>query len=322
MAQQLCRLTEYLSPNTEIPDSLILLLRSLRNSAVTSEAQSYIVYQTDILENIREIFHFVLYTRNTDNQYLKVPFQFLINLVSSNEASTRVVYKNFSSILQECLYQNCHIYECSAVIYNISRFMNFTLTVIIEKLISHVNSENDNEYIHFFLENIVSAEYFWDTYKKELSIESKVIILEFLKEKLFSGNNTIVYIPSLKVLPKEFIESAQIIFQTNKENYNDQKAYKVSLILQILSSHSSNEVFLPILQQNKDLFMNAGVVLINIHKLGKSSDNCFTPIQKISEFGKDELNQHPAFGFKADLVRLIGNMCWKNSEMQNLVCCS
>lgn len=318
MARQLCLLTEQLSPNMEIPDSLIILLRSLRNSVTTYETQSYIVYHTDILENIREICHFVLYTEKTDNQYLKIPFQFLINIISANEASTRVVYKNFNTIIQECFYRNCHIYELSALLYNISRFTNFS-SVLIEKIISLAKSETYNEYIHFFMENIVAAKYFWEIYNQELCVETKVIILEFLRNKLLSNKNFGIHQTSLDILSNQFMKSVGIVFQTNKETNIDIKVYQVSLILQILSSHSSNEIYLPILQRNKDLFINAGVLLINIHKLGKVADNCFTPVEKLSEFGKSELNEHPAFGFKADLVRLIGNMCWKNVELQNLV---
>lgn len=318
MAHQLHSLTEQLSPNATIPDSLITLIRSLRNVAATSNTQPYIVYHTDVLENIRELFHFILNNKTGDSQYLKVPFQFLINIVSSNEASARVVHRNFINIIQECLFKNYHIYECSALIYNISRFEDVSSTPIIEKLMQFANSENHNEYIHFFMEKVISTEYFWNVYKEDLCLESKVIILKFTRDKLMTNENTCIHLSSLTILPKEFIDSVGIIFQTTQDTHNS-KVYQVSLILQILSSFTSNEEYLLILQKNKDLFINVGVVLINIHKLGKSSENCFTPIPKLSDVGSQQLSEHPAFGFKADLIRFIGNMCWKRSEMQNLV---
>lgn len=307
-----------MSPNAKFPESLLVLLRSLRNIAATSNAQPYIVYETDILENIREIFLFILNSQNSEVQYLKVPFQFLINLISSNEASAKVVYRNFSTVMQECLYKKYHIYECSAFIYNISRFKNISSILIIEKLISLANTDDHNEYIHFFMENITSSKYFWDVYKQELCLENKVIILDFIRSKMLSNKKLSIDISSLEVLSKEFIDSVEIIFQTNQANHNI-KAYHVSLILQILSSLSSNEQYLNLLQHDKNLFINMGVVLINIHKLGKISENCFTPVQKLSEIGNQELREHPAFGFKADLIRFLGNMCWRSVEMQNLV---
>lgn len=60
---------------------------------------------------------------------------------------------------------------------------------------------------------------------------------------------------------------------------------------------------------------------------GKESKNFFTPLQKLSEVapnaqsngGKDDPEKHPAFGFKANLIRAIGNLIYRHKENQNLV---
>lgn len=296
-------------------------MRCLRNFAATSETRSYIVCETDIMWNLRKIFNFVLCNQNTNYHYLKVPLQFIINLVSSNEFISKYVFIRFKKFIQKILYENDHIYECSALVYNISRFNNFFPVPIIEKLICFAKSENHNEYIDLFMEHIVKTTYFWETFEKDLSIESKIIILLFIKEKLLlSHTNQKVHCRSLDILSNEFKNSVEFILKLTKEIQNDLKAYEVSLILEVLSSCSSKKKCLNILQTKKDLFMNAGVLLLNVHKLGKLSDNCFTPVQKLSKFDSDEdWSKHPAFGFKADLIRLIGNLCWKNAELQKLV---
>ena len=77
--------------------------------------------------------------------------------------------------------------------------------------------------------------------------------------------------------------------------------------------------------------------------VGKDSNNFFTPLQKLSEVapctqgqdallneaGKSNDNEktpynkniqtHPAFGFKAGLIRLVGNMAFDNKHNQDLV---
>lgn len=84
--------------------------------------------------------------------------------------------------------------------------------------------------------------------------------------------------------------------------------------------------------------------------IGKESNNYFTPMQKLSDVapaaqgttkineltsypniagtrgnetemqsGRNDLHGHPAFGFKAGLIRVIGNMSYKNQECQDLV---
>lgn len=70
--------------------------------------------------------------------------------------------------------------------------------------------------------------------------------------------------------------------------------------------------------------------------VGKESNNCFTPLQKLSDLALSEINNgcdedsnnhvhkekiqaHPAFGFKAGLIRVIGNLVYKHEKNQNFV---
>lgn len=58
---------------------------------------------------------------------------------------------------------------------------------------------------------------------------------------------------------------------------------------------------------------------------GQAGDNDFSPIHKLSELNisdkgvETQVEQHPAFGFKACLVRLLGNLCWRHRENQDQV---
>lgn len=62
------------------------------------------------------------------------------------------------------------------------------------------------------------------------------------------------------------------------------------------------------------------VLLRSIHETGKAGNNCFTSIQRITAGLPDgELKENPAFAFKVDLVRLLGNLCWKHKERQDQV---
>lgn len=68
--------------------------------------------------------------------------------------------------------------------------------------------------------------------------------------------------------------------------------------------------------------------------IGKESSNYFTPLTKLSDLvphtvesmemennanAEEDPHRHPAFGFKADLIRIIGNVSYKNKECQDLV---
>lgn len=65
--------------------------------------------------------------------------------------------------------------------------------------------------------------------------------------------------------------------------------------------------------------VNVLVLLKSIHMAGKEEGSCFSVVQKLAE-ADDEMRDHPAFGFKASLVQVLGNLCWKHRHNQDSVC--
>lgn len=79
--------------------------------------------------------------------------------------------------------------------------------------------------------------------------------------------------------------------------------------------------------------------------IGKQSNNYFTPLQRLSDIAPavqemkinesnanraehevkinatttDNIRSHPAYGFKAGLIRIIGNMAYRNKQYQDMV---
>ncbi len=50
-------------------------------------------------------------------------------------------------------------------------------------------------------------------------------------------------------------------------------------------------------------------LLKEVHLLGKTSKNVFTPAHDFSLTKPEGADTHPALSFKAHLIRLIGNLC-------------
>ncbi|KAJ8969169.1 hypothetical protein NQ317_005862 [Molorchus minor] len=238
------------------------ILRSLRNSVSNKENQKYVVEDTNILSACYQIF-LVISERDQNSICLKILLQFLINLITSNREAAEKINTMLFEKIKKGLKNGIHLYETSALIYNISLLVPINDMDLLSTIFEKYNSEEYNEFQFFFLEKCLA--------------------------------------------------------NIGEITENDERIYEISLILEILSSLSGDDHYLTLLQNNKDLFINAGILLINVHKLGKQSFNCFTPVKRLSEFkNESELKNHPAFGFKTDLVRLIGNLCWRNTEMQNL----
>ncbi|VEN57323.1 unnamed protein product [Callosobruchus maculatus] len=313
------------APVDETLNILLELLRCLRNCTSNVQTQNYINEQTNILDHIASLFELV-FSSNKDHLILKVILQFLNNFISSNEKTSTSVYKSFFDYIKTCLKENVNIYETSALIYNISLFIPIEDPDTFHSILSIFKNENYDEmdhyeFLHFFLEKSIGTRQFWSIYTN-LTLDDKITMLDYFKHLQIQKRTLTIHDEGLNTLTNTILTSSDIIFQTRDCSDSDQELInEISLTLEILSSLSSEESYLKKLQNNTDLFINAGVLLINVHRLGKEPNSCFTPLQKLSELGKsnDGLKNHPAFGFKADLIRLIGNMCWKSPEMQNLV---
>nr|XP_023019083.1 ataxin-10 [Leptinotarsa decemlineata] len=243
--------------------------------------------------------------------------QFLMNLTTSNRKVTQRIKELFYDDIRKSFQKNVCLYECSALLYNISLFISIGDQETVEKILDLYGSEEHNEFLCFFLENSISSSGLWTNYIN-LKLENRLKILDFLKEMQIENRLQVLPDIGLEILIQKFLECGEVLLQINGRN--SLEVYEISSSLEILSSLSSKEEYLKKLQTNKDVLVNAGALLINIHRLGKVSNNSFTPIQKIFVNGSEnsELNIDPVFGFKTDLVRLIGNMCWKNFELQNL----
>ncbi|XP_018577295.1 ataxin-10 isoform X2 [Anoplophora glabripennis] len=284
--------------DVEVLEAITEILRFLRNCTSNLISQQYILEETIILNTVDLLFSLII-ELDVKNICLKVLLQFLTNLVSSNKQTTEKIFILFYERVKKCLQTNINTYESSALIYYISLLQPINDIELIDTVLNLYYNNSENEFLIFFLENSISNDNFWNIYQ-DIKTENKITILEILKNMEFQKRSYCLPINVQKIFIDEFLKIASTIFYISEKEENKLKAYEVSLLLEILSSLSSNEDYLKKIQR-------------------KENDNCFTPIQKLTEFGVNSgLNEHPAFGFKTDLVRLIGNLCWKNEDMQNL----
>lgn len=68
------------------------------------------------------------------------------------------------------------------------------------------------------------------------------------------------------------------------------------------------------------LYFQIGLLRV-VHELSKEKGNQFSMLLKLADLEaanrSETLEEHPAFGFKGALVRLIGNMCWRHQRHQD-----
>ncbi|KAK0169810.1 hypothetical protein PV328_010449 [Microctonus aethiopoides] len=173
-----------------------------------------------------------------------------------------------------------------------------------------------------------------------LPTELKLYMLEVLYQNLKStvydcANNENVYIPSndiIKFLADRFKKKSDLILKTVNTYVNGMEPVEITIILDILGVLTTTKLAHHItLQNDTSLLINTVYLLKALHMAGKEADNCFTPVQKLSEIAPstshstknaktdENIQNHPGFGFKAALIRLIGNLVFRNKKNQDTV---
>ena len=68
--------------------------------------------------------------------------------------------------------------------------------------------------------------------------------------------------------------------------------------------------------------IDAVYLLRMVHDVGKDNPNhIFAIVKNMKEIAdKEKMESDPVFGFKRDLIRLIGNVCHEHKENQDQVC--
>lgn len=124
-------------------------------------------------------------------------------------------------------------------------------------------------------------------------------------------------------LSLEFKKKSDCVLKT-VTNYVDQiDPHYVVILLDIISSSTTHQKYLDILKDDRSLFLNIGCLLQGIHKLGKKSNNSFTPIQKLDALvptsnENSDFEKEISFSFKTKLIKAIGNLCYRNKKIQDL----
>ncbi|XP_017793635.1 PREDICTED: uncharacterized protein LOC108575372 [Habropoda laboriosa] len=194
---------------------------------------------------------------------------------------------------------------------------------------------------------------------KNMTTENKLFLLELIynevsksthksKEEYVFTDDTVIF------LIERFCRISDLILKTVDtyvgayvDEIDPTEIVILHDILGILTSGSYKEY--SILKGYKSLLVNCTYLLKSIQIIGKQSHNYFTPLQKLSDVAlamqearnnepetnsnstkakgnesetnsaESNLQSHPAFGFKAGLIRIIGNMSYRNKECQDLL---
>ncbi|XP_021248815.1 ataxin-10 isoform X2 [Numida meleagris] len=156
----------------------------------------------------------------------------------------------------------------------------------------------------------------------KLSNQERVTFLELIMAKVSEKNSVSseemnVFMRHADFLASCFQEKCEAVLKvTSVADAEDEEALVTIRLLDILCEMTSNNGQLEYLQSLPDLLEKAIDTLRLTHLAGKQTVNIFTTTHAMT--WQEEIS-HPAVGFKAHLIRLIGNLCYKNKENQDKV---
>uniref|UniRef100_A0A8C3PDI8 Ataxin-10 n=1 Tax=Chrysemys picta bellii TaxID=8478 RepID=A0A8C3PDI8_CHRPI len=156
----------------------------------------------------------------------------------------------------------------------------------------------------------------------KLSNQERITLLELIMAKISEKNSVTSEEMAVLLKDAEFLASLfqekchDVLKLTSAANTEDEEAIVTIRLLDVLCEMTSNNEQLEHLQTCPGLLETAVDTLRLTHLAGKQTANIFTATHSMT--GEGEIS-HPAVGFKSHLIRLIGNLCYKNKENQDKV---
>ncbi|XP_066488750.1 ataxin-10 isoform X2 [Tiliqua scincoides] len=285
-------------------DSCLLLLtecfRCLRNACVQS------VDNQNMMRNLGLIdasVHLVLLLQKLETDLeslltaLRCSLQYLGNMATGNRDSQERIWKlAFPSVFLNCL--NTHdekiIAYCCMVL----------LTCLNPERMLELQEGN----------NLNIALAVLQAFRRYPESEWVIMLLELILSQI-NDEKFIISEEITTFLASCFEEKCQAVLRlASATNHEDEEALVTIRLLDVLCEMTSNPEQLECLQAYANLLEVAINTLKLTHIAGKQATNIFTVTHSAS--GKEEIS-HPAMGFKSHLIRLIGNLCYKNKVNQD-----
>ncbi|XP_069142657.1 ataxin-10-like [Argopecten irradians] len=267
---------------------------------------------------------------------LRCGVQFLGNLAAGHQGNSKQIWNQLSDSFR-CLLlvqdEKLTQYVCMAIhtclqgcweelASELEKDINF------QQIISHILSivtTQDLEWGVYVLEDAMRIRGSLEVIDEQQSETERIFALEVLLHQLRSLSESEelkngapdVCVENIKHLCKQVVSNAYNILILASQDTQMTSPLQPELIvkqIEALGEATSNHSVYGVLQEESDLLTSAVYLLEAIHKLGKDGTNAFSSVAKLASDDVD--TDHPVFGLRKDLVRLIGNMCYRHRENQ------
>lgn len=301
------------------PDQLYNAFKYLRDLCTKNHSfQNYLC--NDLLKSTVDIVNKIFL--NYKEEFLpalKQGLQFLYNLTVENDQN------------KLCIWEACRIHIPDWIKLSNASVKNYTCAVLYNITLDHEDLCLDvvnnisllNNVFYSTLDGIDFAILLVESLWKMLNSEDA----DMLMNNLYKCDSSIL-VPALNLL-FDFLKENEVCFCFTvwlKDKYkavlksinakseipvNDlQEGFILLKLIVILSGRDKFNLFL---QQDIELLLVTKFLLEKVHFEGKNPESIFSPTENIFTQRTSVEN------LKANLIRLIGNLCWRNRAMQDIV---
>lgn len=294
---------------------------------MSETAQTALLNYGELMEITQTLLHSFIDKHEEIPEYtatVRFILQFLSNLTIYGKPKVKAL-ETVDGYLIRCLKNSHFQYITLALMYNTIKEETVDLREYddaIYEILLDIYGEKPGEidYLQFIMEVVLlKSPEFCEIYT-EFETEQRLNILRIVYNMVLNKNFTFSD-KLLEILLAQFKKQADCIFKSTTSNFQDQEALEVSYLIDIIASISSYEEILPKLQEDNNLLIVSASLLQGIHCVGKQAQNYFTPIEKLSQIIRpsEKIRDHPAYCLKVSLIRLLGNLCYKNKKNQDQV---
>ncbi|XP_014379165.2 ataxin-10 isoform X1 [Alligator sinensis] len=309
--------------------------RCLRNACVHCAKNQHIIRNLQLIDVSVHLIQ-LLHELENEQELLLTAFrcslQFLGNLAAGNEDSQNSIWKcAFPDLFLTCL--NHHdakiIAYCCMVLFTclnsekvreLLEQKNLNVALAVLKV---YRKQLESEWSFLIVtDHLLKCPELGKAMYAKLSNQERITLLELIMAKISEKNQVTSeeltgILKQADFLANCFQEKCQTVLRLTSASKNeDEEALVTIRLLDVLCEMTSNNRQLEHLQTCPGLLETAVDTLRLTHLAGKQATNVFTATHSVT--GEGEIS-HPAVGVKSHLIRLIGNLCYKNKENQDKV---
>ncbi|XP_055483022.1 ataxin-10 [Psammomys obesus] len=256
--------------------------------------------------------------------------QFLGNIASRNEESQSIVWAHaFPELFMSCLNHPDKkiVAYCSMILFtslNHERMKDLeeNLNIAINVIEAHQKHPESEWPFLIITDHFLKSPELVEAMYAKLSDQERVTLLDIMIAKIggdeqLTKDDISIFLRHAELIANSFVDQCRNVVKLISEPHTEDKEALVTIrLLDVLCEMTSNTELLGYLQVFPGLMERVIDVLRVIHVVGKDTTNIFSPSGTLKAEGDIE---HMAEGFKSHLIRLIGNLCYKNKENQDKV---